>query len=158
MALSGNTLPQVSPGGSVSGTLHIVTSDGAGPYKAMVDTSGNGDFSNAMEMEVVTQVPGKNGNIRKTETRAWARALESMGIWKRATNINENFVSGLHHLNITETYKGIQPFKVAMPDGAICTGTVAGQSNVCMVKLVNPSNAGVCHSTSHFLRSRLTSH
>jgi hypothetical protein len=37
-----------------------------------------------------------------------------------------------------------------MPAGATCTGTVAGQSNVCMVKLVNPSNAGVCHSAFPF--------
>jgi hypothetical protein len=102
MALSGNTLPQVSPGGSVSGTLHIVTSDGAGPYKALVDTTGTGDFSNAMEMDVITQVPGKNGNIKKAKTaaRAWIRALESVGIYKRATNIDEDFVSGLHPLDI----------------------------------------------------------
>jgi hypothetical protein len=113
MALSGNTLPQVSPGGSVSGTLHIVTSDGAGPYKALVDTTGTGDFSNAMEMEVVTQVPGKNGNIKKTKTaaRAWARALESIGIYKRATNINEDFVSGLYHLDIAETNEAYSPSK-----------------------------------------------
>jgi hypothetical protein len=113
MALSGNTLPQVSPGGSVSGTLHIVTSDGAGPYKALVDTTGTGDFSNAMEMEVVTQVPGKNGNIKKNKTaaRAWARALESIGIYKRATNINEDFVSGLHHLDIAETNEAYSPSK-----------------------------------------------
>lgn len=32
MAASGSTLPQVSDGGSLSGTLHIVTTDGAGPY------------------------------------------------------------------------------------------------------------------------------
>ena len=30
MALSGSTLPQVSDGGSISGTIHIVTTDGAG--------------------------------------------------------------------------------------------------------------------------------
>ncbi len=102
MALSGNTLPQVSPGGSVSGVLHIVTSDGAGPYRAMVDTTGTGDFTNAMAMDVVTQVPGKNGNIRKTQARAWGRALESLGIYKRATNINEDYVSRLHHLNTAD--------------------------------------------------------
>ena len=99
MALSGNTLPQVSPGGSVSGVLHIVTSDGAGPYKALVDTTGTGNFTNALAMEVIPQVPGKNGNIKKTQARAWARALENLGIYKRATNINEDFVSGLHHFN-----------------------------------------------------------
>jgi hypothetical protein len=111
MALSGDTLPQVSPGGSVSGVLHIVTSDGAGPYKAMVDTTGTGNFANAMAMDVITQVPGKNGNIKKTKARAWERALESLGIYKRATNINEDFVSGLHHLNTTETDKALSPLR-----------------------------------------------
>ncbi len=32
---SGSTLPQVSQGGSLGGTLHIVTTDGAGPYTGM---------------------------------------------------------------------------------------------------------------------------
>ncbi|KAB8295324.1 hypothetical protein EYC80_007226 [Monilinia laxa] len=44
---------------------------------------------------------------------------------KRATNINE-----------------VYPFTVAIPAGITCSGTVAGQSNVCMVKIVNPSKAG----------------
>ena len=101
MALSGNTLPQVSKGGSVSGTLHIVTSDGAGPYKALLDTTGTGDFTNAMPMTVLTQVPGKNGNIKKTKTRA---LLEKMGIYKRATNINEDFVSQGPDVHVAETY------------------------------------------------------
>lgn len=123
MALSGSTLPQVTPGGSLSGTLHIVTSDGAGPYKAMINTDGTGQSWTAMD--VVTQVPGKNGNIRKQEKRWWARALQSAGIMKRATNINEDY-----------------PFKVAIPAGTSCTGNIAGQANTCIVKLVNPSNAG----------------
>lgn len=84
---------------------------GAGPYKALVDTTGTGDFSNAIEMDVVTQVPGKKGNIKKTKARAWARAFESIGIYKRATNINEDFVSGLHYLDISETYKTQSPSK-----------------------------------------------
>ncbi|KAJ0119050.1 MAS3 protein [Diaporthe amygdali] len=123
MALSGNTLAQVTPGGSVSGTLHIVTSDGAGPYKAMLNTDGTGQSWTAMDVE--TQVPGTKGKIQKSEKRAWARALQAMGIMKRATNINEDY-----------------PFKVNMPAGASCTGNIAGQANTCLVKLVNPSNAG----------------
>lgn len=123
MALSGSTLPQVTQGGSVSGTLHIVTSDGAGPYKAMVNADGTGNTWESMVVE--TQVPGTKGNIKKTEKRAWARALQAIGIMKRATNINEDY-----------------PFKVNMPAGTTCTGTVAGQANTCIVKLVNPSNAG----------------
>ena len=126
MALSGSTLPQVSSGGSVSGTLHIVTSDGAGPYSAYVDTTGTGSSFSQSELEVTQQVPGTKGNIKKSEKRAWARALQSVGLMKRATNINEDY-----------------PFSVKLPADMQCTGTVAGQSNVCMVKLVNPSNAGV---------------
>jgi len=123
MALSGNTLPQITAGGSLSGTLHIVTSDGAGPYKAMINTNGKADSWTALE--VVTQVPGKNGNIKKKGKRFWERGLESVGLVKRASNINEDF-----------------PFKVAIPAGINCTGTIAGQANACIVKLVNPSNAG----------------
>lgn len=123
MALSGNTLAQVTPGGSVSGTLHIVTSDGAGPYKAMLNADGTGQSWVAMDVE--TQVPGTKGKIQKSEKRAWARALQAVGIMKRATNINEDY-----------------PFKVNMPADATCTGNIAGQANTCLVKLVNPSNAG----------------
>ncbi|KAJ4396142.1 hypothetical protein N0V93_000360 [Gnomoniopsis smithogilvyi] len=124
MALSGSTLPQISAdGGSVSGTLHIVTSDGAGPYKAMINADGTGQTWAAMDVE--TQVPGTKGNIKKTEKRFWARALQAVGIMKRATNINEDY-----------------PFKVNVPAGTTCTGNIAGQANTCLVKLVNPSNAG----------------
>lgn len=124
MVQSGSTLPQISAnGGSVSGTLHIVTSDGAGPYKAMINADGTGNSWTAMDVE--TQVPGTKGNIKKTEKRFWARALQSVGIMKRATNINEDY-----------------PFKVNVPAGTTCTGNIAGQANTCLVKLVNPSNAG----------------
>jgi len=34
------------------------------------------------------------------------------------------------------------PFKAAIPAGTACTGTVAGQQNVCMVKCMNPARAG----------------
>ncbi|APA11522.1 hypothetical protein SS1G_04934 [Sclerotinia sclerotiorum 1980 UF-70] len=126
MALSGSTLPQISTDNpSISGTFHIVTSDGAGPLTAMVDPTGKGDFSQAVKAEITTQIPGVNGNIRKSKQTRWNRVLRSLGLSKRATNINENF-----------------PFSVAIPAGTTCTGTIAGQSNVCMVKIVNPSNAG----------------
>jgi hypothetical protein len=96
MALSGDTLPQVSDGGWVSGTLHIVTTDGAGPYKAMIDTTGTGNFANAKTMDIVTQVPGTKGNIKKTKTKRWERILRSVGIEKRATNVNEDYVSSAY--------------------------------------------------------------
>ncbi|KAK2068817.1 hypothetical protein P8C59_003436 [Phyllachora maydis] len=123
MALSGSTLPQITPGGSLSGTVHIVTSDGAGPYKALINTDGTG--LSWQQLDVTEQVPGNKGNIRKTQKRFWMRALDSVGLVKRATNINED-----------------HPFRVQIPAGTTCTGTIAGQANTCIVKMINPSNAG----------------
>jgi len=126
MALSGNTLAQVSDGGSISGTVHIVTTDGAGPYTAIVDPTGTGTFSTGKTMTVTQQVPGTKGNIAAPKQRRFVtRMLVNMGIVKRASNVNEDY-----------------PFAATMPAGTTCTGTVAGQSNVCLVKIVNPSNAG----------------
>jgi hypothetical protein len=51
--------------------------------------------------------------------------LVKMGLMKRAKNVNEDF-----------------PFAATIPAGTTCSGTVAGQSNVCLVKIVNPSGAG----------------
>ena len=51
--------------------------------------------------------------------------LVKMGLMKRAQNVNEDF-----------------PFSATIPAGTTCSGTVAGQSNVCLVKIVNPSGAG----------------
>lgn len=126
MAQSGSTLPQVSPGGTLSGTLHIVTTDGAGPYKAIIDPTGTGAFSQGTEANVVTQVPGRNGNIAAPQQRRFVpRMLVKMGLMKRAKNVNEDY-----------------PIAVTVPAGTTCTGSVGGQTNVCLVKLVNPSNAG----------------
>jgi len=98
MALSGDTLPQISTSNaSISGTFHIVTSDGAGPVTAMVDTTGLGDFTNAVKATITTQVPGKGGNIKKT-TKRWEELMIRAGIMKRATNINEDYVCP-HHLS-----------------------------------------------------------
>jgi len=126
VAQSGSTVAQVTPGGSISGTLHIVTTDGAGPYTAIVDPTGTGAFSTGQKLEVTTQVPGKNGNIAAPKQRSLhMRALVAMGIVKRAANVNEDY-----------------PFAATVPAGTTCTGTVGGQSNMCLVKLVNPSAAG----------------
>ncbi|RDL39781.1 Uncharacterized protein BP5553_04121 [Venustampulla echinocandica] len=126
MAQSGDTLPQVSPGGSLSGTVHIVTTDGAGPYTAVIDPTGTGAFASGTEATVTQQVPGKKGNIAAPKQRSLiARTLVKMGIMKRASNVNEDF-----------------PFAATIPAGTTCTGTVGGQNNVCLAKIVNPSNAG----------------
>jgi len=126
VAQSGATLPQVSQGGTLSGTLHIVTTDGAGPYTAIVDPTGTGAFSTGTKATVTTQVPGKNGNIAAPKQRRFVtRMLVAAGIVKRASNVNEDY-----------------PIAIQMPADMACTGTVGGQSGVCLVKIVNPSGAG----------------
>lgn len=130
MALSGSTLPQVSStGGSISGTFHIVTTDGAGPINAVLDPTGTGAFSQGTMLKVVTQVPGKGGNIRPDGTvpggkrSLWERAMSV--IYKRASNVNMDF-----------------PMKFEVPAGTTCTGSMGGQSNVCLVKIANSNRAG----------------
>lgn len=126
MAQSGDTLPQVSPGGTLSGTVHIVTTDGAGPYTAIVDPTGTGAFSTGTEATVTQQVPGARGNIAAPQQRGLiTRTLVKMGIVKRASNVNEDF-----------------PISMTIPAGTTCSGTMGGQSNVCLVKIANPSGAG----------------
>lgn len=126
MAQSGDTLPQVTDGGSLSGTIHIVTTDGAGPYTAIVDPTGTGAFSTGTQATITQQVPGTRGNIAAPKQRSLvARTLVSMGIVKRASNVNEDF-----------------PISMTIPAGMTCTGTMGGQSGVCLVKIVNPSGAG----------------
>ena len=126
MALSGSTLPQVTDGGSISGVFHIVTTDGAGPVKAVLDPTGTGKFSEGTVLETVTQVPGKNGNIAAPKQRSlWARTLVAVGIMKRAANVNEDF-----------------PMKFNVPAGTTCQGEIGDQKNVCLVKIANSNKAG----------------
>jgi len=129
MAQSGTTLPQVTPGGTISGTVHIVTTDGAGPYTAVIDPTGTGAFSQGTKAKITTQVPGKKGNIAapKPEQRRFVpRMLVKMGIMKRAAkNVNEDY-----------------PIAATVPADTTCTGTVGGQRNVCLMKIVNPSGNG----------------
>ncbi|ROV93619.1 hypothetical protein VMCG_08085 [Cytospora schulzeri] len=135
MAQSGSTLPQVSSGGSVSGTYHIVTTDGAGPVEALIDESATGKWSQAKQAEVTKQPPGEDGNIDAPEGSfsykrgvlgMVRRSLVKMGIMeKRAENVNEDY-----------------PFEVEIPAGTSCTGTINGESNLCLVKISNNNDAG----------------
>lgn len=98
MALSGSTLPQVSAGGSINGTYHIVTTDGAGPVEALIDESATGKWSTATKMTVTTQPAGANGEIAATSSgnkrSIFTRAAVKLGlIAKRADNVNEDYVS-----------------------------------------------------------------
>ncbi|KAL5353726.1 1,3-beta-glucanosyltransferase gas1 [Pseudogymnoascus australis] len=103
MQLSGDQLPQISPGGQVSMTLHQVNGDGAGPYTCMIDATGTG--TNWVSMEVTTNVPGRRGRDRDGEETDF-------------------------------------PLVANVAAGQTCTGSVAGQENVCMVRCENPARAG----------------
>lgn len=126
MSLSGSTLPQVS--NSISGTFHVVTSDGCGPISAIVDSTGTGQFASGTELTTTADVPGSNGNCPKSITKkSYVRdLLERRGlISKRATNVNKDF-------NVA----------FSVPAGTTCTGTVNGQANTCLVKIANNNKAG----------------
>ncbi|TLS24574.1 hypothetical protein PpBr36_08815 [Pyricularia pennisetigena] len=137
MEQSGSTLPQVSSqGGTISGTYHIVTTDGAGPVSAVLDTTGTGKFSEGTKLEVKTQVPGTNGNIKAPSKgkrsligELWERsldALEERGLVKRAAkNVNTDHAMAF-----------------SVPAGVNCTGEMAGMKNVCLVKVANANPAG----------------
>lgn len=104
MALNGPTLPQVSAGGQIMMTVHQVNSDGAGPYKCMIDATGTG--TNWQPITVTQNLEGSaRGRNRDTQ-------MQDL------------------------------PLTAAIPAGQTCTGTVAGQSNVCMVRCENPARAG----------------
>lgn len=84
MALSGNTLPQVSAtGGSITGTWQTVTSDGtannkAGEMFAVLDTTGTGAYSNGTQLVATSKMVGNGqGNV----------------VQKRATNVGADAVS-----------------------------------------------------------------
>jgi hypothetical protein len=113
MALSGSTIPQVSSGGSINATLHVVTSDGAGPFTAIVDSTASGKFSSAVEMDVTTQVPGEGGWIDTTPSaealaagngkiiERWVsrtvgqKASRTVGKRQTATLVDRDYVSSL---------------------------------------------------------------
>ncbi|OAF99613.1 uncharacterized protein CC84DRAFT_1075295, partial [Paraphaeosphaeria sporulosa] len=128
MDQSGATLPQVSDGGSISGTFHVVTTDGAGPVQAMIDTTGTGAFASGVQANVVTDVPGNKGNIKpsgKVPRGLSFVALRARNLVARASNVNMDF-----------------PIDIAVPAGTTCTGSMAGLQNVCLMKIANSNNAG----------------
>ena len=104
MQLNGPTLPQVTAGGMVMMTVHQVNSDGAGPYKCMVDATATG--TNWQPMTVTQNLAG-NARGRNKDTQ-----MQDL------------------------------PLTAQMPAGMACTGTVAGQANICMVRCQNPARAG----------------
>ncbi|KAH7014316.1 uncharacterized protein B0I36DRAFT_49218 [Microdochium trichocladiopsis] len=132
MALSGNTLPQVSAdgAGTITGTWRTVTSDGTANDKqgnlfAVLDTTGTGKYSAGTQLVATSSMVGNGkGNVVQ---RAVDFVLRSVGIQRRATNVGADAA-----------------FTVKIPAGTTCTGkdAASGQSNFCLLKVVNNNNAG----------------
>lgn len=100
MAQSGDTLPQVSAGGSVTGTFHVVTDDGCGPLQAVIDPTATSLFSKAVDADVTSDVPGTGApgecptSLDSGVDSKLRRALVKMGlVSKRANNVNKSYVS-----------------------------------------------------------------
>ncbi|KAI3395086.1 hypothetical protein diail_1765 [Diaporthe ilicicola] len=61
-ALAANAVTQVSPGGTMTVTIHQVNADGAGPYTCDMDPTGNSlGATGQTPLEVTNNVPGANG-------------------------------------------------------------------------------------------------
>jgi hypothetical protein len=109
--------------------VRIVTTDGAGPYSAILDPTAPGAFGSGIGLKVTTQVPREKGNIKPANNRDGKsfirRALTRLGIMKRAANANEDY-----------------PFAASIPAGTKCASAIAGQQNICLLKILNPSTAG----------------
>lgn len=126
MDQSGDTLPQVA--NSLSAVFHVVTSDGCGPVKAMLDTTGTGQFADGVALTNTADVAGDKGDCPDSITgkRSLVRSLLARaGLVARATNVNQDF-----------------DIAFDVPADTVCTGTVAGQENVCLVKMANENKAG----------------
>jgi hypothetical protein len=62
MAETGDELPQVTPGGELSMTLHQVNGDGGGPYTCEMNTDGTG--TQWTDIQVTQSPPGQNSRNR----------------------------------------------------------------------------------------------
>lgn len=100
---TGDSLPQITPGGELQMTLHQVNSDGAGPYTCMINDDGTA--TTWQDIPVTQNVPGDDGRDRDGE----------------ATDF---------------------PLTASIPQDQQCSGSVAGQENVCLVRCENPARAG----------------
>lgn len=124
MAMTGDQLPQVTPGGFVDATLHQVNGDGGGPYDCMINSDGTG--ASWTNINVITTPPGQNSRNRVSHN---------------LLQFNEHDLR--QPLIISQAGAMTDfPLKAAIPADQTCTGTVAGQNNVCLVRCQNAARAG----------------
>ncbi|KAF3022586.1 hypothetical protein E8E14_013438 [Neopestalotiopsis sp. 37M] len=145
MAQAGTTLPQISSsGGSINATLHVVTSDGAGPFVAIVDPTASGKFSNATDMEVTAQVPGEGGWIDTTPSEAALSFGDGKTVVRRASRTigNKKATRTAAKRQTATLVDKDYNLQIAMPAGTTCTGTYNGMSGLCAVKISNNNENG----------------
>jgi hypothetical protein len=139
MSQSGTTLPQVtSTNGTISGTFHIVTTDGAGPIQAVLDPTATGKFSSGTPLTVVQQIPGDKGNFVAAKNQK-QKQQRSSSSWAHVVNAFTGRMMGKRNAaNVNQAFA----FSFSVPDNTTCSGTVAGMTGVCLIKIANSNKAG----------------
>lgn len=106
LAVDGNSMPQITPGGSVDMTLHQVNGDGAGPYECMIDSTGAG--TQWAPMTVTQNVPGTNSRSQakaqdfvsvQSSSRSSTLPFKVILIWFTASLRQGRRRPNLHRLN-----------------------------------------------------------
>ncbi len=118
-------LPQISQGGEVSMTLHQVNADGGGPYTCMINADGTG--ADWQDIDVTTTPPGKNS--RNQVQLPPFSPFHPKSFCATDTRHQDGAATDF-------------PLKAAIPADQQCTGTVAGQESVCLVRCQNAARAG----------------
>lgn len=118
MALAGNTLPQVSTGGTVTMNLHQVNADGAGPMTCSVDPTAGGDKFE--DMTITTNVPGNNGRSNAANADFPLVAKMPAGVSCTGT------VAGVQNVCMVKCQNPSGPFGGTV---AVQTGNGAGTAN-----------------------------
>ncbi|KAH6854650.1 hypothetical protein B0I37DRAFT_36013 [Chaetomium sp. MPI-CAGE-AT-0009] len=163
MRLSGTTLPQITPGGNLSGTFFVITTDGAGPIHAVLDPSATGKFSAGVPLPVVEQIPGGGGGgggedvgegaeaeagSEFVSSRKPALPKESVGrsVWARVVGVVAETGLGravrVWRRGAPDRVNQGFEFVFAVPANTTCTGVVADMTGVCLVKIANANAAG----------------
>ncbi|KAH6628057.1 hypothetical protein F5144DRAFT_549425 [Chaetomium tenue] len=162
MRLSGTLLPQLTPGGNLSGTFFVVTTAGAGPIHAVLDPSATGRFSEGVRLEVVRQIPGGGGGddqegetaaeagefvssrkpallpskVSRRRSSPWARLVDTV----LGTELGR--AMRLWRRGAPERVNQGFEFVFAVPENLTCTGVVASMTGVCLVKIANANETG----------------
>ncbi|KAK3298825.1 uncharacterized protein B0H64DRAFT_429951 [Chaetomium fimeti] len=161
MHLSGTTLPQITPGGNLSGTFFVITTAGAGPIHAVLDPTATGKFSAGVRLPVVEQIPGSGGGGNGSgeegaegNTAAEAEAggefvsssrkpvLPKVAVKRRSLWARVVGAVGVWRRGVPDKVNQGFEFVFAIPANTTCTGVVASMTGVCLVKIANGNETG----------------